>query len=228
MRQVAPDVFLLDGFPSALINVYLIGTKDDFVLLDAGTKMAIPGLLRQLRTGLQGRKLTGHTLTHAHPDHQGASHAICEAFGVPLWCGSVDAPAVESGNLFSHIPPNTLNRIINALWTGPAHPVARGLVEGDTVAGFTVIDAPGHSPGQVAYWRESDKVLILGDVARNVNFLTLQTELGEPPEVFTLDIPKNRDSARKLAALQPRLVCFGHGQPLTDGARFVDAVARWP
>lgn len=42
----------------------------------------------------------------------------------------------------------------------PAHPVGRRLREGDEVAGFTVLDVPGHSPGYIALWRESDGVLL--------------------------------------------------------------------
>jgi glyoxylase-like metal-dependent hydrolase (beta-lactamase superfamily II) len=49
--------------------------------------------------------------------------------------------------------------------------------------------------------------------------------LHEPPEFFTPDVARNRESARRLAALEPALVCFGHGAPLRDTARFVDFVA---
>ena len=38
---------------------------------------------------------------------------------------------------------------------------------------------------------------------------------------------RNRESARKLIALEPELVCFGHGAPLRDPAklkRFVDGL----
>jgi glyoxylase-like metal-dependent hydrolase (beta-lactamase superfamily II) len=36
----------------------------------------------------------------------------------------------------------------------------------------------------------------------------------------------NRESARRLAALEPELVLFGHGKPLTDTAKFQRAVAK--
>ena len=35
---------------------------------------------------------------------------------------------------------------------------------------------------------------------------------------FTPDPAQNRDSARRLAALEPKLVLFGHGPPLRDPA----------
>ena len=51
----------------------------------------------------------------------------------------------------------------------------------------------------------------------NVRFFS---SLAEPFPMFTWDPPVNRDSARKLAALRPELVCFGHGAPLYDADAF--------
>ena len=221
MRKIAEDVYLLDGFPPNAINVYLIGD----VLLDAGTRLAKNRILRQLK----GRTITAHALTHAHPDHQGASKAVCEALNIPLWCGEKDKLAMETGDLTSVLPDNWNTRLQNLFWTGGGHPVARVLREGDTVAGFTIFEAPGHSPGQVAYWRESDRLLILGDVLNGMNLLTGIPGLHEPPKLFTVDPALNRDSARKLAKLKPALVCFGHGRPWRDGAgfaKFIEALAR--
>ncbi len=217
MYEVAPNVYLLRGMPDYLVNVYLVGD----VLIDAGTRMAAPGLLRQLK----GRKLSLHALTHVHPDHQGATKTICETFSVPLVCAASEAAAMESGDMRSQIPRSVVTQLQDVFWTGAGYPVDRGLVEGDQVGGFTVIETPGHSPGHLAYWRESDRTLIAGDVARNINFTTLKTELGEPPALFTLDPAQNRASLRKLAELRPRTVLFGHGRPLLDGAAFVEFAA---
>ena len=41
---------------------------------------------------------------------------------------------------------------------------------------------------------------------------------------LTPDPAQNRDSARKLAKLEPKLVCFGHGKELRDTQKFVDFV----
>ena len=108
---------------------------------------------------------------------------------------------------------------------GPPHPVARALSDGDEVAGFTVLETPGHSPGHLSYWRASDGVLIIGDVLFNLNMLT---GLREPPTAFTPDPARNRESARRLAELEPSLVCFGHGPPLRDTAKFTSFIAGLP
>ncbi len=218
MIDIVDGVQLLRGTPNYLVNVYLV----DDILIDAGTKPATRGLLRQLK----GRNIKAHALTHVHPDHQGASHPICEAHGIPLWCSEAEIAAMESGDMTGQIPRNTITRLQNVFWTGHAHPVDKGLVEGDSVAGFTVISTPGHSPGHLAFWRESDRVLIAGDVLNNIDFITLQERLSLPPDIFTIDAQENMRSAQKLADLNPRVVCFGHGKPITDGARFVDFVQQ--
>jgi hydroxyacylglutathione hydrolase len=203
MKQVADDVFLLPAFPPNAINVYLAGG----VLIDAGTR----GRARGILNALKGRNVTSHSLTHAHPDHQGASRAVVDALGIPLWCGAGEADAVESGDLSPCMLDSALSRFARRWFAGPACPVSRRLVEGDEVGGFRVLDCPGHSPGHIAYWRESDRTLILGDVLAGMNVITGFPGLHEPPSIFTVDPVLNRASARRLAAFEPDLVLFGHG-----------------
>jgi hydroxyacylglutathione hydrolase len=215
VKRLAKDLYLLRGFPPNAINAYVLGD----VIVDAATRHAGRRILRQVR----GHRVTAHALTHVHPDHQGASKEICEALGVPLWCGHEDARAMESGNFEQ--PRHWLNRLIEWAWAGPAHPVARRLREGDEVAGFEVLEVPGHSPGHLAYWRQSDRVLVLGDVLNNMDVATGLPGLREPRLIFTPDPARNRQSARRLAALEPALVCFGHGPPLRDTRKFIDFAA---
>jgi glyoxylase-like metal-dependent hydrolase (beta-lactamase superfamily II) len=119
-------------------------------------------------------------------------------------------------------------KLLSRLPLPQPHPVERNLREGDEVAGFTVLDVPGHSPGHVAYWRESDRTLICGDVLFNLSLPTLKPGLREPYDMLTADPPRNRDSARRLAELKPGLVLFGHGPPLRDGDSFVRFVESLP
>jgi glyoxylase-like metal-dependent hydrolase (beta-lactamase superfamily II) len=221
MRQLAEDVHQLRGWPPNAINVYLVGD----VLVDAATRQGERRIMRQIA----GRTVTAHALTHAHPDHQGSSHAICERLGIPLWCGQGDVPAMETPGGVAGASPSTWSTFVQRhFWVGPAHPVARALVEGDEVAGFTVLETPGHTPGHVSYWRESDRVLIVGDVLTNINLMTGASGLHEPLAAFTPDPVRNRSSARRLAELRPRIACFGHGPPLTDPGRLSDFAAKLP
>jgi len=220
LQKLADDLHILSGFPPYVINVYLMGD----VLVDAGSRHAAKRILRQLN----GRTVAAHALTHAHSDHQGASHEVCEALRIPLWCGERDADAIEDGRILERMPSHPITSLIGKVFTGPPHPVARRLNEGDEVAGFTVLDVPGHSAGHVAYWRDSDQTLICGDVFTNMDTITAVPGLHEPKTFFTPDPARNRESMRRLAALEPSLVCFGHGRPLRDPEklkRFTDRVA---
>src|SRR6266404_3253090 len=136
MHEIAPGVRLLSGLPLHAINVYLI----DDVLIDAATRWHAVSIIRQL----QHHRPSLVALTHCHPDHQGAVWHVCRRFGVPLACHEADAPAMEGRG---PMLPNTL--IVAKLGrfiAGPAHTVARKLRDGDEVAGFRVVHAPGHTP----------------------------------------------------------------------------------
>jgi hydroxyacylglutathione hydrolase len=221
MKRLADDVFVFEGFPPYAINAYLLGD----VLVDAGTRFAANRLLRRLRD----HRVTLHAITHAHPDHQGSSHAICERLSLPLWCGEADAYAMETpGEIMARMPGHWLSSSIGKQWLGPPHPVERKLREGDQVGSFTVIETPGHTVGHISFWRESDRVLVLGDVLSHINIYTGWVTLREPERFFTIDPSQYRRSARRLVELEPKLVCFGHGPPLRDCKRFVDYVNRLP
>lgn len=218
MKQLADGLHQLGGFPPDAINVYLMGD----VLVDAGTRFAAGRILRQLK----GHAVAAHALTHAHPDHQGSSRRVCTALEVPLWCGAADADAAEDPRLIlARMRYRWANAAMVTLLTGPGHPVSRRLREGDEVAGFTVLETPGHTIGHVSFWRAADRTLVAGDVMAHFPSLTGRPHLSEPPGLFSVDPALNRRSARLLAALEPALVCFGHGPPLRDTRRFVEFVA---
>jgi hydroxyacylglutathione hydrolase len=221
VKQLADGVWQLRGFPPNAINVYLI----EDVLIDAASRYARRRILRELR----GHTVSAHALTHAHPDHQGASHAVCTRLGIPFWVPEGDADAAEDPTLIGRRQPQrALAQFYYRTFTGPGHPVDRRLAAGDDVAGFRVIDTPGHSAGHVVYWREADRVLIVGDVLTNMDINTGIPGLHEPKPYLTPDPAENRRSARKLAPLEPRLVLFGHGRPLRDTNRFLDFVESLP
>jgi hydroxyacylglutathione hydrolase len=245
--ELAPNVWQVPLLPRDGVNAYLIGALtsasggdpvgdpvDDAagnargalvgdtagsVIVDAGT----PWSRRRLLAALEDRPLAAHVLTHAHPDHQGGSAAVCAARSIPLWCGARDRAAAERADFAAAWHGRRRHPLFRmARWLGgPGQRVTRTLREGDVVAGFEVIETPGHTPGHISLWRSADGVVILGDVASHRNPLSLSGGLREPTRLFTRDPQQNRRSIHKIAALRPRLVCFGHGPPLADGKRFV-------
>jgi hydroxyacylglutathione hydrolase len=221
VKELAPDVWQLRGFPPNAINVYLVGD----VLIDAATRHAGRRILKQL----EGRSVSAHALTHSHPDHQGASKEVCGKLGIPFWVPERDADAAEDPRLIGERQPdNAVAQFFVRTMAGTGRAVDRRLHEGDVVAGFTVLDTPGHSAGHASFWRESDSVLILGDVLNNMDVMTGLPGLREPKRYLTPDPEENRRSIRRLAELRPELVLFGHGAPLRNSRKFAEFCERVP
>ena len=85
-----------------------------------------------------------------------------------------------------------------------------------------MIEAPGHSLGHVVFFRESDRVLVAGDVVTNMDAITLIPGLQLPKDFLTPDPERNRESAKALGDLEPEVVVFGHGKPLRDRHKFAE------
>jgi hydroxyacylglutathione hydrolase len=219
MEALAEGVFQMKSSPLSP-NVYLVGRT----VVDSGVRRGAARLVGQLR----GRQLDALVLTHVHPPTQGGSAAICDELGLELWCGEREVRAAESGELAAAQPKHWFNPVQQRLFAGPGRPVARRLRQGDRVEGFEVLDVPGHAPGHVALWRERDGVLLCGDVLTNQNVWTGVPGLREPPVMFTPDPARNRESARRIAALRPALTLFSHGRPLRDPAKLERFVRSLP
>jgi hydroxyacylglutathione hydrolase len=221
MKHLAPGVWRLKETPLPVINIYLA----EDVLIDAGRTWDRGRVFAEL----EGREISMLALTHAHPDHQGVAKDVCEARDIPLACHAEDVEAMEGRRPLQEAHRGHLvNRVIRSIWEGPPHKVERVLSEGDEVAGFRVVHAPGHARGEVIFFRESDRVAICGDVIRNLSYATYRPMLAEPPEIFTYDPAENRRSIRKLAELNPSLILPGHGPAVTDVGAFERFVGSLP
>ena len=222
VKELAPGVWQLSGFPPNGINVFLL----EDVLVDAASRHAGRRILRQLA----GRKVTAHALTHAHPDHQGASKEICEELSIPFWVGERDADAAENPDLIRQRQPD--------------HPVGRASTKHLRRAGPP---CGPHPAARVTRWRGSrcstcpdtrpatcptgasrTACSCSGDVLNNMDVITAVPGLHEPKPFLTPDPAENRRSIRKLAALEPALVLFGHGAPLRDTDKLRRFVAELP
>jgi hydroxyacylglutathione hydrolase len=213
MQQLADDVWHVPLGPRDAVNAYVLGN----VLVDSGYKFQSGKAVKAAKE----LGVTEHALTHAHLDHAGGSAKVCRELGLAgVAVGAVDAEDVRTGKPAP--PPQTpgpLERF--GRWYGSFEkaPVVRELREGDSVGpGFVVLDVPGHSNGHVAFWRESDRLLITGDVLFNMHLITTAAGLREPPRPFTMNPAVNRESIKKIAALEPLTVGFGHGPVLREDA----------
>jgi len=118
---------------------------------------------------------------------------------------------------------------------------ARGYVPGDGVPGlpdWECIPTPGHTPGHVAFFRPSDRVLIAGDACLTVDIdsfwdqLRNKQSIARPPSVATWNWQAAKASVAALARIEPSVLACGHGIPMTgaetarDLGRFADYFSR--
>jgi hydroxyacylglutathione hydrolase len=213
LAEIAPDVWHLPVMPRDAVNAYVVGN----VLVDTGMRISAG----KIREALAGREIEAIALTHAHGDHGGSARKLAAEWGVPVWVGAADRESAETGKVVAKSPYDKpgLSLLAGLMGNMPSVSVARDLREGDSLAaGFTVLDTPGHSPGHVSFWRESDGVLLCADVFFNMHLVTAAPGLREPPGPFTVDIEENRRSERRVANLAPRVVGFGHGPVISEDA----------
>ena len=210
MKPIAKDIYQLALMPRNSINCYVA----EGYLIDAGVRSSAKKILSRIAD----KDVHTHVLTHAHADHQGSSKPICEQLNIPLWCSEKEKPQAETGDATKEYtaPNHLVTKFQKKYWAGPGHSVNRMIKENDRLGEFLVIETPGHSSGHLSFFREKDGVLIVGDVATNMNLITTIPGLHLPPDLFTLNKEENIKSVRKLASLKPKILCFGHGPVLKN------------
>jgi steroid delta-isomerase-like uncharacterized protein len=216
-QRIAEGVWLVQGGIPKTMNVYLIEDQNGVTVYDAGASEMLAAVARAAAR-LGGVKRV--VLSHADADHRGTAPGL----KAPIYCHAGEREAAESPNSYRPYWDRSkldargrtvLWRLI-AHWDGGAVEVAGTLDEGDEVAGFRVVHLPGHAPGLIALFRESDRLALVSDA---IYTLDPQSGRHEPAHVphpaFNQDTDQARESIRKLAALEPVTVWAGHAEPVT-------------
>jgi glyoxylase-like metal-dependent hydrolase (beta-lactamase superfamily II)/ketosteroid isomerase-like protein len=231
-ERFADGVWLLRGGFGRAMNVYLIEEPDGsgVTAFDAGE----PGMASAILMAageLGGLKRV--VLSHGDDDHRGAAPAL----GVPVYCHAADVAACQAGGDRDYwrleLLPPAIRRIHRYLhdhvWEGGPVQVDGTIAEGDEIAGFRVIEAPGHAPGLVTLFRERDRVMLVSDALYVADMWGRSRPGAVPEEAYNLDTEQARESLRKLAELQPSLVGVGHRGPIEGpdaGAELRAAASR--
>jgi glyoxylase-like metal-dependent hydrolase (beta-lactamase superfamily II) len=88
----------------------------------------------------------------------------------------------------------------------------------NALGGLQVIHVPGHTPGSIALYQAERRILFCGDAIFHHSSSSGQGRIGLPPRIFSVDPDQAEASARKLASLPVEVACFGHGEPVLEGA----------
>lgn len=218
-ERIADGVWLVrGGYPMRSMNVFLL--EDDgggVTLFDAGIRAMVEPI-RAAAAPLGG--IARVVLGHGHSDHR----ATASAFGVPVLChpSEVDDAEGDGGAHYMDLgklsaPARWVMGTLIGSYDGPPPRIGGTVSEGDRIAGFEVIELPGHAPGLIGLWRPEDRLALISDAI----YLTDMEAFGRPapPQVphpaTTWDIARARASIRKLAALGPEVVWPGHLGPIT-------------
>jgi glyoxylase-like metal-dependent hydrolase (beta-lactamase superfamily II) len=162
-------------------------------------------------------------LGHAHADHRGTAPYL----GAPVFCHPDEVTDAEGDkavtpyfnlSLLPVAPVRWLYPLLLRWWDGGAVKVNGTVAEGEEVAGFKVLHFPGHAPGLIGLWRESDRVALVSDVVYLVDSARLKPlphgEASVPHPAFAWNHQEAKRSLRRLAELEPLVVGTGHEEPL--------------
>lgn len=217
LEPIAARVWVLRGGLRGAMNAYLIEDDDGVVVYDTGQRSMAPAIAAAAER-LGG--LTQVVLGHADTDHRGAAAALSAL--APVVCHP-DAVAEAEGKPgrthwdLAKLPPaiRVLHRVLHRwVWDGGPVPIAATVRAGDEIAGFRVIELPGHAPGMIGLWRESDRVALVSDCFYLTTMWGRPTAAHVPQEAYNVDTDRARRTIAELAALDPRVAAPGHLGPL--------------
>jgi hydroxyacylglutathione hydrolase len=218
---VAEGVWIVQGQP-ARCNVYLLEDDGGVTLFDAGART----MTRAVASA--GAKLGGIrrvVLGNGHTDHRGTA----AAFGVPVLCHPDEVLDAEGSGGFRYWPhglaglPTPMRQLHLLLhryaWDGGPVKITGSVREGDEIAGFRVVELPGHAPGMIALWRESDRLALSSDCFHTLDKWGRDCEPRLPMRIYSFDTEQARASMRKLAALEPAAAWPAHAKAATGDVR---------
>ncbi|MRH44754.1 MBL fold metallo-hydrolase [Aquibacillus halophilus] len=225
--NVAPDIYC---YTDQIVNLVFIGTKDSFVLVDAGMPRSSTEIIQQAEDHFgNNASPKAIILTHGHFDHVGSIIDLVKTWDVPVFAHDLELPYLTGkasypegdpsvdGGLVAKMSPFFPNHGINL--ENHVQPLPKdGTIPG--MDGWRWIHTPGHTKGHVSLFRDADRSLIVGDAFVTVKqeslykVITQQQEISGPPKYFTTNWDAAWNSVKELNKLEPEIAVTGHGHPM--------------
>jgi len=232
ISKVARDVA---GLQLSMVNVYFVGPPKagdrGWVLVDTGMPTSEHAIVREAERRFGLSRPAAIILTHGHFDHVGSAKALADRWDAPVYAHRLEMPYLTGRSGYPPQDPTVGGGAIAMLGSrlfprGPFDLEHRIQVmpEDGSVPGLTGwrwIHTPGHTPGHISLFRDTDRVLIAGDAFVTLRqesllaVLTRRQEVWRPPAYFTPDWEAARTSVLALAHLDPEVAATGHGIPMS-------------
>ncbi|MBF9222417.1 MBL fold metallo-hydrolase [Hymenobacter ruricola] len=216
------------------VNVYFVetGTPGEWVLIDTG----LPGSEKTIIAAADqlfypGTRPEAILLTHGHLDHLGSARELADHWKVPVIVHPLELPYVTGQALYPPRDPTVggslafMSRFFPTQLPNLEERV-QALDANDPSTPFLMnwrwLHVPGHAPGQLAFFREADGVLLGADAFATCHHDSVPAVLLGLPKISRAGTPFNYDweAARKsvqtLADLAPKAIGCGHG-PVIKG-----------
>ena len=238
--EVLPDIYC---HTVQIVNICLVGDPNskEFVLVDAGMPESANEIISvtEERFGTN-RRPKAIILTHGHFDHVGSIVDLVNHWEVPVYAHELELPFLTGKMSYPEPDPSVEGGMIAKMSSFfPNEPinleshVQRLPVNGEVpfMSGFRWVHTPGHTPGHVSFFREEDRLLIVGDAFVTVKqeylykVLTQEQEISGPPRYFTPDWENAWKSVKTLEELRPSVAITGHGFPM-DGELLRDSLKQ--
>jgi glyoxylase-like metal-dependent hydrolase (beta-lactamase superfamily II) len=239
VREIGKDVAY---YTNQIVNVIMIGEPfGNWTLVDAGMPNSADEIIQvaENRYGVNNPP-EAIVVTHGHFDHVGSIVSLLSKWDVPVYAHEMEFPYLTGARAYPDPDTSVEGGLLAKLsFLYPTEPVditekLHNLNPDGNIPqlpGWRWIHVPGHSPGQIALFRQSDRLLISADAFVTVKqdslyrVLLQKQEVCGPPVYLTTDWNAAFESVKLLAELNPETVISGHGTAV-DGSELREGLQK--